>query len=211
MSGSSLESRYCSDSLAGLLTCASSNRSAFPFRCRNSGLFGRFSALTVAGLCWIFTSFPCTSGIFDYASECTLISEAFPCELQLPIWRDSPCCSAAGGRAASRLAADAKPDKKKSQAALLRGKKADEAGQRDEAIAAYTEAIQADAVQCGCVRARGQDYQAAGDAGQGAGRSGQGRRIAARQRRNLSGARRCSSPRPDRPSARSTITPWPSI
>jgi len=41
-------------------------------------------------------------------------------------------------------AADVKPDKKKSQAALQRGKKADDAGKRDEAIAAYTEAIQAD-------------------------------------------------------------------
>ena len=42
-------------------------------------------------------------------------------------------------------AADTKPDKKKSQAALQRGKKADEAGKRDDAIAAYTEAVQADA------------------------------------------------------------------
>ena len=59
--------------------------------------------------------------------------------------------------------ADAKPDKKKSQAALQRGKKADEAGKRDEAIAAYTEAIQADASNVEAWRARGRDYQAAGD------------------------------------------------
>src|SRR5674476_1306936 len=59
--------------------------------------------------------------------------------------------------------ADAKPDKKKSQAALERGKKADDAGQRTEAIAAYTEAIQADGSNVDAWRARGRDYQAAGD------------------------------------------------
>src|ERR1035441_2489020 len=47
---------------AGLLTCASSNPSAFPSRRRNSGIFEGLSALTVAGLCWILTSFPNTSG-----------------------------------------------------------------------------------------------------------------------------------------------------
>ena len=41
--------------------------------------------------------------------------------------------------------ADTKPDKKKSQAAYQRGLHADQAGKRDEAVAAYTEAIEADA------------------------------------------------------------------
>ena len=56
--------------------------------------------------------------------------------------------------------ADTKPDKKKSQAALQRGKKADEAGKRDDAIAAYTEAVQADPSNVEAWRARGSDYQA---------------------------------------------------
>src|SRR5664280_3163674 len=60
-------------------------------------------------------------------------------------------------------AADTKPDKKKSLAALQRGKKADSAGQRNEAIAAYSEAIQADASNVEAWRARGRDYQAAND------------------------------------------------
>ena len=36
---------------------------AFPFRCRNSGIFERLSAFTVAGLCWNLTSFPYTNKI----------------------------------------------------------------------------------------------------------------------------------------------------
>src|SRR5664279_1139807 len=60
-------------------------------------------------------------------------------------------------------AAEAKPDKKKSLAALERGKKADGAGQRNEAIAAYSEAIQADGSNVEAWRARGRDYQAADD------------------------------------------------
>src|SRR5258708_17364358 len=59
--------------------------------------------------------------------------------------------------------ADAKPDKKKSQAALQRGKKADDAGKRDEAIAAFSEAVQADPSNTEAWRARGRDYQAAGE------------------------------------------------
>src|SRR5450432_4813465 len=59
--------------------------------------------------------------------------------------------------------ADTKPDKKKSQAALQRGRKADEAGQRNEAITAYSEAILADGSNVEAWRARGRDYQAAGD------------------------------------------------
>src|ERR1039457_5182532 len=52
-------------------------------------------------------------------------------------------------------AADTRPDKKKSLAALQRGKKADDTGQRNEAIAAYSEAIQADASNVEAWRARG--------------------------------------------------------
>src|ERR1035441_4935159 len=59
-------------------------------------------------------------------------------------------------------AAEAKPDKKKSLAALERGKKADGAGQRNEAIAAYSEAIQADGSNVEAWRARGRDYLARG-------------------------------------------------
>src|ERR1039457_6308360 len=59
--------------------------------------------------------------------------------------------------------ADAKPDKKRSQAALLLGKKADDAGQRDEAIKAYSEAIQADGSNVEAWRARGRDHLAADD------------------------------------------------
>jgi len=60
-------------------------------------------------------------------------------------------------------AADTKPDKKRSLAAMQRGKKADDAGQRNEAIAAYSEAIQADASNAEAWRARGRDYLAADD------------------------------------------------
>ena len=59
--------------------------------------------------------------------------------------------------------AEAKPDKKKSQAAYQTGARADQAGQRDEAIAAYTEAIQADPANAAAWCARGKDYFAAGD------------------------------------------------
>ena len=60
--------------------------------------------------------------------------------------------------------ADQKPDKKKSQAALLRGKKADEGGQRVDALAAYAEALQADPTNADAYRLRGKDYQAEGEA-----------------------------------------------
>ena len=69
------------------------------------------------------------------------------------------------GLLAGAYAADVKPDKKKSQAAFARGQKADEAGRRDEAIAAYTEAIGADGSNVAALRARGKDYLAAGDSG----------------------------------------------
>src|SRR5215469_13560144 len=59
--------------------------------------------------------------------------------------------------------ADARADRKKSQTALERGKLADEAGQREAAIASYTEALEADVTNVAAVRARAQDYAAAGD------------------------------------------------
>ncbi len=59
-------------------------------------------------------------------------------------------------------AADQKPDKKASQAAFLRGSHADQAGKRDEAIAAYTDAIAADPENTGAMRARAKDYMDAG-------------------------------------------------
>src|SRR5689334_17462300 len=59
--------------------------------------------------------------------------------------------------------ADRKPDTKKSQAAYQRGVRADQAGKRDDAIAAYSEAIQADYSNSAAWRARGKDYFASGD------------------------------------------------
>src|SRR5580693_2418340 len=60
-------------------------------------------------------------------------------------------------------ATDAKPDKKKSQAAFKQGVLADHDGQRADAMAAYTAAIAADASNGDAWRARGNDYLAAGD------------------------------------------------
>src|SRR5271165_3734060 len=48
--------------------------------------------------------------------------------------------------------ADGKPDKKKSQAALQEGERADQAGRREEAIAAYTAAIEADGGNAAALR-----------------------------------------------------------
>src|ERR1017187_1340436 len=59
--------------------------------------------------------------------------------------------------------ADAKPDKKKWQVAMQRGRNADNAGQRDQAIAAFSEAIKADGSSAEAWRARGRDYQAVGN------------------------------------------------
>src|ERR1051325_816005 len=59
--------------------------------------------------------------------------------------------------------ADVKPDPKKSQAAYQRGVRADQAGKRDDAIAAYTEAIEADASNAPAWRGRGRDRLAAGE------------------------------------------------
>ena len=59
--------------------------------------------------------------------------------------------------------ADGKPDKKKSQAAYQQGVGADQAGRREEAIAAYTEAIEADSGNAAALRARGKDYFKAGN------------------------------------------------
>src|SRR3954468_21835156 len=58
---------------------------------------------------------------------------------------------------------DAKPDPKKSQAAYQRGVRAEQAGKRDDAMAAYAEAIEADASNGAARRARGRDYLAAGE------------------------------------------------
>src|SRR5437868_2630497 len=52
---------------------------------------------------------------------------------------------------------------KKSQAAYQRGVKADQAGRRDEAIAAYTEAIQEDESNADAWRARSKDFVATGE------------------------------------------------
>src|SRR5690242_21916738 len=60
-------------------------------------------------------------------------------------------------------ASEAKPDKRKSQALYQRGVRADETGKRDEAIAAYSEALKADQGNFAAWRARGKDYLAAGD------------------------------------------------
>src|ERR1035441_2422187 len=84
---SSLESCASIVPSAGLLTCASSDLPAFPFRRRNSGFLERSSALTVAGLCWIFTSFP-TPEEFLLPSKCTLIPEQ-SCASQLTARRGS--------------------------------------------------------------------------------------------------------------------------
>src|ERR1035438_4406960 len=59
--------------------------------------------------------------------------------------------------------ADGKPDKKKSQAAYQLGERADQDGRRNAAIAAYTEAIEADGGNAAALRARGKDYSAAGN------------------------------------------------
>src|SRR5580658_2803798 len=60
-------------------------------------------------------------------------------------------------------AADAKADKKKSQAAYQQGVLADKAGQRTEAIADYSAAVEADPSNGDALRARANDYLAAGD------------------------------------------------
>src|ERR1700757_2372971 len=59
--------------------------------------------------------------------------------------------------------AQAKPDRKKSQTAFERGRRADELGHRDEAIGAYTESLQLDSTNVAALRARAEDYLAAGD------------------------------------------------
>src|SRR5262249_35674595 len=59
--------------------------------------------------------------------------------------------------------ADVKPDKKKSQAAFQAGELADRNGKREEAIAAFSEAIQADGTNAAALRARGRDYYSAGE------------------------------------------------
>src|ERR1019366_7931267 len=69
---------------------------------------------------------------------------------------------AIGGMLAWVNAAD-KPNRKESQAAYQRGLKADAADRRDEAIAAYSEAIQNDPSDADPYRARGKDYLETGE------------------------------------------------
>ena len=64
---------------------------------------------------------------------------------------------ALAGMLISAYGGDTKPDKKKSQAAWQRGKKADDAGQRAEAIAAYSDALAADPSNAEALRARGKE------------------------------------------------------
>ena len=61
------------------------------------------------------------------------------------------------------FAADAKVDKKKSQAAYERGLADDKQGQRADAIAAYSEALQLDPSSAAAYRARAGDYSAQGE------------------------------------------------
>src|ERR1700679_2467980 len=56
-----------------------------------------------------------------------------------------------------------KPDKKKSEASYQQGVLADKAGNRNEAIADYTAAVDADSSNAEAWRARGKDHLAAGD------------------------------------------------
>src|SRR5579871_6070694 len=65
------------------------------------------------------------------------------------------CCQASD--------ATARKDPKKSQAAVKRGRRLDQSGQRADAIAAYTEAVEADAGNAEAWRARGSDYLAVGE------------------------------------------------
>ena len=57
---------------------------------------------------------------------------------------------------------EAKADRKKSQAAYQRAVRAEEAGRRDEALAAYTEAVQTDPSNGAAWRGRAKAYLAAG-------------------------------------------------
>src|ERR1700722_12468076 len=59
--------------------------------------------------------------------------------------------------------AQSRPDRRKSQVAYQQGQVNDQAGKRDEAIAAYTEAIDADGSNSAALRARAKDYFAAGN------------------------------------------------
>src|SRR4051812_45196615 len=59
--------------------------------------------------------------------------------------------------------ADPKPDRKKSAVAYERGRRADQAGKRSDALAAYSEALEADPSNTAAMRARGRDYLLAGE------------------------------------------------
>jgi hypothetical protein len=69
--------------------------------------------------------------------------------------------SLAIGAALAPVNAADKADRRKSQLAYQRGVRADAAGKRDEAIAAYSEAIQADESFAAAWRARGKDREIA--------------------------------------------------
>src|SRR4051812_40701033 len=60
-------------------------------------------------------------------------------------------------------AASSATDPKKSQLAFQRGQRADQAGKREDAMAAYAEAVDADPSNSAAWRARGRDYMVAGD------------------------------------------------
>src|ERR1019366_10780787 len=116
----------------------------------------RTSALTVAGLCWNFTSFPYTSGISTTIRVYTIFRK--------PMWTPTHRLArivltiAISGLILPVNGAAAKPDKKKSQAGYQRGLRADEAGRRDEAISAYSQAIEADATNAAAWLPRGKNY-----------------------------------------------------
>ena len=135
---------------------------SLPIPLWNSGLSDRPSALTVAGLCWNYTSFPGTGGISTSIRVYTIFRRLQMRTSASQLTRLALVLAVAGWLLPAP-GADTKPDKKKSQAALQRGKKADEAGKRDDAIAAYTEAVQADPSNVEAWRARGSDYQLARD------------------------------------------------
>ena len=81
--------------------------------------------------------------------------------------------------------AQSRPDRKKSQVAYQQGQLADQAGKRDEAIAAYTEAIDADGGNSAALRARAKDYFAAGNPDKARGGPGDRRQSAAGRRAGL--------------------------
>ena len=162
-------------------------------------MFGRFSALTVAGLCWIFTSFPCTNENFDYVSECTLFSEQLNADFSVPNWRDWPCFwpwRAGFFPPAGRTPSPTRRNRRRPCSAARRPTKRDSATRRSPPIPRRS---QADASNVEAWRARGRDYQAAGDRQKAQADFDKAIETAARRRGELPGARRVSLRPPDRP------------